>query len=105
MRPLLNTLFVTTQNSYLAKDGECVLVRAEQETKLRVPIHTLSGIVCFGVVSCSPPLLGMCAERDVSVSFLSEHGRYLARVTGAVRGNVLLRRQQYQPKAGCTRRF
>jgi CRISPR-associated protein Cas1 len=96
MRALLNTLFVTTQNSYLAKDGECVTVRVEQETKLRVPVHTLSGIVCFGVVSCSPPLLGMCAERDVSVSFLSEHGRYLARVTGAVRGNVLLRRQQYR---------
>ncbi len=96
MRALLNTLFVTTQGSYLARDGECVLVRVEQENRLRVPIHTLSGIVCFGVVSCSPPLLGLCAEHDVSVSFLSEHGRYLARVTGAVRGNVLLRRQQYR---------
>jgi CRISPR-associated protein Cas1 len=96
VRPLLNTLFVTTQKSYLARDGECVLVRVEDETRLRVPIHTLSGIVCFGVISCSPPLLGLCAERDVSVSFLSEHGRYLARVTGAVRGNVLLRRQQYR---------
>ncbi|HUO59568.1 MAG TPA: type I-C CRISPR-associated endonuclease Cas1c [Candidatus Acidoferrales bacterium] len=96
MRALLNTLFVTTQNSYLARDGECVLVRVEQENKLRVPIHTLSGIVCFGVVSCSAPLLGLCAERDVSVSFLSEHGRYLARLTGPVRGNVLLRRTQYR---------
>jgi CRISP-associated protein Cas1 len=96
VRPLLNTLFVTTQKSYLARDGECVLVRVDEETRLRVPIHTLSGIVCFGVVSCSPPLLGLCAERDVAVSFLSEHGRYLARVTGAVRGNVLLRRQQYR---------
>ncbi len=96
MHPLLNTLFVTTQGSYLARDGECVLVRVEQENRLRVPIHTLSGVVCFGQVSCSPPLMGLCAERDVALSFLSENGRFLARVTGAVRGNVLLRRQQYR---------
>jgi CRISP-associated protein Cas1 len=96
MRPLLNTLFVTTQGTYLARDGECVLVRVEQENRLRVPIHTLNGIVCFGQISCSPPLMGLCAERDVAVSFLSEHGNYLARVTGPVRGNVLLRRQQYR---------
>ncbi len=96
MRPLLNTLFVNTQGSYLVRDGECVLVRVEQENRLRVPIHTLSGIVCFGQVSCSPPLMGLCAERDVALSFLSENGKFLARVTGAVRGNVLLRRQQYR---------
>jgi CRISPR-associated protein Cas1 len=96
MRPLLNTLFVTTQGSYLAREGECVLVRVEQENRLRVPIHTLNGIVCFGQVSCSPPLMGLCAERDVALSFLSEHGQFLARVTGAVRGNVLLRRQQFR---------
>jgi CRISPR-associated protein Cas1 len=96
MRQMLNTLFVTTQGTYLARDGECVLVRVEQENRLRVPIHTLTGIVCFGQVSCSPPMMGLCAERDVALSFLSEHGRFLARVTGPVRGNVLLRRQQYR---------
>jgi len=96
MRQLLNTLFVTTQNAYLARDGETVLVRVEQENRLRVPIHTLESIVCFGHVLCSPPLLGMCAERCVSVSFLTEHGQFLARVQGPVRGNVFLRRQQYR---------
>lgn len=96
MRQLLNTLFVTTQGTYLARDGECVLVRVEQENRLRVPIHTLTSIVCFGQVSCSPPMMGLCAERDVALSFLSEHGRFLARVTGPVCGNVLLRRQQYR---------
>ena len=71
-------------------------VRVEQETKLRVPVHTLSGIVCFGQVSCSPFLMGLCAERGVAVSFLTEHGRFLARVQGPVSGNVLLRREQYR---------
>lgn len=80
----------------MSRDGEAVAVRVEQETKLHVPIHTLSGIVCFGQVGCSPFLMGLCAERGVGLSFLTEHGRFLARVTGAVSGNVLLRKRQYE---------
>ncbi|MFQ5448974.1 MAG: type I-C CRISPR-associated endonuclease Cas1c [Nitrospinaceae bacterium] len=96
MKQLLNTLYVTTQGTYLAREGETVLVRVEQETRLRVPIHTLGGIVCFGQVSCSPPLMGLCGARQVSLSFLTERGRFLARVQGPISGNVLLRRQQYR---------
>ena len=96
MKKHLNTLFVTTQGAYLAKEGETVVVRVEKETRLRVPIHTIGGIVCFGNIMCSPFLMGFCAERDVAVSFLTEHGRFLARVQGPVSGNVLLRREQYR---------
>ena len=96
MRQLLNTLFVTTQGAYLSRDGETVLVRVEHENKLRVPIHTLGGIVCFGQVSCSPPLMELCGDRNVAISFLSEQGRFYARVQGPVSGNVLLRREQYR---------
>jgi CRISPR-associated protein Cas1 len=96
MRQLLNTLFVTTQGAYLSREGEAVLVRVEHENKLRVPIHTLGGIVCFGQVSCSPPLMELCGDRNVAISFLSEQGRFYARVQGPVSGNVLLRREQYR---------
>ncbi len=96
MKKLLNTLYVTTQGAYLSREGETVQVRVEKETRLQVPIHTLAGIVCFGQVSCSPFLLGLCAERGVGVSFLTEYGRFLARVQGPVSGNVLLRREQYR---------
>lgn len=96
MKRHLNTLFVTTQGAYLAKEGETVIVRVERETRLRLPIHTLGGIVCFGNVTCSPFLMGFCAERDVAISFLTERGRFLARVQGPVSGNVLLRREQYR---------
>ena len=96
MRRHLNTLFVTTQGAYLAKDGETVAVRIEGETALRVPVHTLGSIVCFGNVGCSPFLLGFCGENQVELSFLTENGRFLARVQGPVAGNVLLRREQYR---------
>nr|NJM02158.1 type I-C CRISPR-associated endonuclease Cas1 [Desulfobacula sp.] len=96
MKKLLNTLFVTTQGSYLFKEGETVAVSVEREVKLRLPIHTVSGIVCFGNVMMSPFLMGFCAEKDVSVSFLTEYGRFLARIKGPVSGNVLVRREQYR---------
>ena len=96
MRKLLNTLYVTSQGSYLHQEGETVVVEREKQKVLQLPIHTIGGIVCFGNVLCSPFLLGFCAERDVAVSFLSEHGRFLAAVRGPVSGNVLLRRQQYR---------
>lgn len=96
MKKYLNTLYVTTQNAYLHKEGQSVLVNIERETKLRVPIHTLSGIICFGAVSMSPFLMHHCAENNVAVSFLSNYGKFLARIQGPVSGNVLLRREQYR---------
>jgi CRISPR-associated protein Cas1 len=96
MKKHLNTLFVTSQGAYLSKDGETVVVKLDGEIRLRVPIHRISGIVCFGNISCSPYLMGFCAENDVALSFLSEHGRFLAKVQGPVSGNVLLRREQYR---------
>jgi CRISPR-associated protein Cas1 len=96
MKPLLNTLYVTSQGAYLSRDGETVSVRHEDEIKLRLPIHTLAGIVCFGQVSCSSFLMSLAAESGVGISFLTEYGRFLARVQGPVSGNVLLRRAQYR---------
>jgi CRISPR-associated protein Cas1 len=90
-----NTLYVTTQGAYLAREGETVLVRIEKQTRLRVPIHNLGGIVCFGNVGCSPFLMGLCGQNGVSLSFLSERGRFLAHVVGPQSGNVLLRRAQH----------
>lgn len=96
MKKLLNTLYVTTQGAYLSKEGETVVVKVDGDVRLRIPVHTLGGIVCFGNVGCSPFLMGFCAENQVGLSFLSERGRFLARVQGPVSGNVLLRREQYR---------
>ncbi|HHU83524.1 MAG TPA: type I-C CRISPR-associated endonuclease Cas1 [Firmicutes bacterium] len=96
MRKLLNVLYVTSPDAYLAKDGENVLVLVGEETKLRIPVHNLEGIVCFGYTGASPALMHLCVERNVGLSFHSESGRFLARATGKVSGNVLLRRKQYR---------
>ena len=96
MKKYLNTLFVTTQGAYLSKEGETVIVSVDREKLLQLPIHTISGIVCFGQVSMSPFLMGFCAEKQFSVSVLTEYGKFLANVQGKISGNVLLRREQYR---------
>ncbi|AFM23523.1 type I-C CRISPR-associated endonuclease Cas1c [Desulfomonile tiedjei] len=96
MKRVLNTLYVMTEGSYLSRDGDTVKVQVEEETRLRVPIHTLDGIVCFGRVTCSQPLMDLCCAHQVNISFMSMTGRFWARVQGPVHGNVLLRREHYR---------
>jgi len=96
MKKLANVLYVTTPEAYLSLDGENVVVKKDEQTSTRLPLHNLEGIVCFNYLGVSPALMGACAERDVGLCFLTPNGRFLGRVTGKVRGNVLLRRKQYE---------
>ena len=98
MKKLLNTLYITSENSYLSLDGENVVVFEDQKEIGRVPLHNLEGIMSFGYRGTSPALMGACAQRNVSLCYLTPQGKFLARVTGKVRGNVILREQQYNSK-------
>lgn len=95
MKKLLNTLYVTSENSYLGLDGENIVVFEDNKEKGRLPLHNLEGIVSFGYRGVSPALMGACAERNISLCFMTPQGKFLARVNGKTRGNVLLREQQY----------
>lgn len=96
MKKLQNTLYVTSENSYLSLDGETIVVLDKELEVGRVPLHNLEGIVSFGYRGTSPALMGACAERNISLCYLSPQGKFLARVTGPVKGNVLLRKKQYE---------
>ena len=96
MRKLLNTLYVTTPETYLALDGENVVVLLGDEEKLRLPLHTLEGIAYFGYKGTSPALMGACAERGIRLSYFSPNGRFLTAAAANENGNVLLRKQQYR---------
>lgn len=95
MRQLLNTLYVTTPEAYISRDGLNVVVSVEQTEKFRVPAVNIEAIVTFGYKGASPGLMQLCAERGISLCFLSPFGRFVARVQGPVQGNVLLRTAQY----------
>lgn len=91
-----NVIYVTTQGARLNKDGQNVVVSVDGAERARMPIHQLAGIVGFGRVSLSAPLMGFCCENGVTITHLDEQGRFLARVEGPVSGNVLLRREQHR---------
>ena len=96
MRKLLNTLYVTTPESYLSKDGLNVVVSVNQKEIFRIPIINIEGIVTFGYMGASPGLMKLCADYSVSLSFLSPHGKFIGKFQGPIKGNVLLRTKQWE---------
>lgn len=93
---LLNTLYVTVPGSYLRLDNGTLRVLQDEETRLRVPLHHLQSVVCFGHIGLSAPLMHELAESGISLVLLDEHARFKARLEGPTSGNVLLRRAQYE---------
>ena len=96
MKQHLNTLFVTTQDTWLSKEGECVVLSLEGEKLGKIPLHTLQSIACFGHVACSQYLLERCAQLGITVTWFTEYGLFMAAMQGPTTGNVLLRRAQYR---------
>ncbi len=96
MKKLANVLYVISPEAYLSLDGENVVVKKDENTSTRLPLHNLENIVCFNYLGASPALMGACAERNVGLCFLTPNGRFQARISGKVKGNVLLRKKQYQ---------
>ena len=93
---LLNTLYVTLPESRLRLDNDTLRVEVEEETRLRVPLHHLQAVVCFGYVGLSAPLMHRLADDGIALVLLDANGRFKARLEGSVTGNVLLRQAQHR---------
>ncbi len=95
MKRHLNTLYITSPDAYIRKEGMTFVVEIEDKKALQAPVHTIENIVCFGFKPLTPALMAFCVENNIGISYLSMHGKFLARVYGEQRGNVLLRKTQY----------
>ena len=93
---ILNTLYVTTPESYLRLENDTLRIEVDRETRLRVPLHHLGSVVCFGNVGVSTPLIHRLADSGISLALLDANGRFKARIEGSMSGNVLLRRAQHE---------
>ena len=95
-RQILNTLYVMTPLSYLHLENDTLRVDVEHVKKLQVPLHHLGSVVCLGNIMLSPALMHRCADDGISLVLLDSHGRFKARLEGAVSGNILLRQAQHK---------
>ena len=96
---LLNTLYVTTPESYLRLENDTLRIEIDREVKLRVPLHHLGAVVCFGHIGISTPLMHRLADEGIALVLLDDRGRFKARLEGSVTGNVLLRQAQHRRSA------
>jgi len=95
MKRHLNTLYITSPDAFIRKEGMTFVVEVNDKKALQAPVHTIENIVCFGFKPVTPALMAFCTENNIGISYLSMHGKFLARVYGEQRGNVLLRKAQY----------
>jgi CRISPR-associated protein Cas1 len=96
MRKMMNTLYITSPDSYLGLDGETIIVKREDLDDIRIPLHNIESVLAFGYTGASPALMGALAERNISLCFLTQNGRFLSRIIGESHGNILLRKEQYR---------
>ncbi len=96
MIELLNVLYVQTQGAVLKLDHDAIRVDVDGELRLRLPLLRLASIVVFGRVTVTPFLIERCAADGRSIVWLDQRGRFMARIEGPTRGNVLLRRAQHR---------
>lgn len=95
MKRHLNTLYITSPDAFIRKEGMTFVVEVNDKKALQAPVHTIENIVCFGFKPVTPALMAFCTQNNIGISYLSMHGKFLARVYGEQRGNVLLRKTQY----------
>ena len=83
------------ETAYLSLDGENIGCRTDESEKFRIPFSNVEDIYCFSYRGCSPALMGKCVEYKIPLNFISPQGEFLARVEGEVKGNVYLRKAQF----------
>ncbi|MBR5683261.1 MAG: type I-C CRISPR-associated endonuclease Cas1 [Ruminococcus sp.] len=96
MKKLLNSLYILDETAWLTLDGENILCKCEDKEKFRLPFSNLEDIYCFNYLGCSPALMGKCADLGINISFISPQGHFLARVQGKTKGNIFLRKSQFE---------
>jgi CRISPR-associated protein Cas1 len=96
MQRMLNTLYITSEDAWLRKDGANIVVEIDGVERSRTPLHMLEGVVSFARPGASPALMAACAAAGITLSHLEPNGRFLARVEGMRTGNVLLRKAQFR---------
>ena len=91
----MSTLYLTQQDSVLRKEDERLKVTHKGEKLLDLPLFKVSQVVVMGRVTVTPHAVAALMERNVSLTYLTRHGRYVGRIEPALSKNSLLRRAQY----------
>jgi CRISPR-associated protein Cas1 len=93
----LNTLFLTKPGSYIHRERETLVVEMDKVKVLQLPVHTLESIVCMSnEITLTSGLMQLCSEHNITLAFYDDNGRFISRLEGPIKGNILLRKEQYR---------
>lgn len=96
MRKLLNTLYINNPDYFLMIENKNVVVNDNEKTIIKIPIINLESIISTSYKGATMRLMHECVNNGITLSFISEHGKYLGTFIGESKGNILLRKEQYR---------
>lgn len=96
MKQLLNTVYVSEPDMYLALRGKNINLLKDNKSMARIPLHNIEAISTFGHQGASPALMSECMNQNINLTFFTSSGHFRGRLTGEINGNVTLRKKQYR---------
>lgn len=88
-------LYVSEPGTRLGKSGEELIITFLDGRKEGIPIKDLIHVTLIGNVQCSTQLLQILMFSNITVSYLTTHGRLVGMATPPVTKNVFTRKQQF----------
>lgn len=108
----MTTLYLTRPGSTVHRTGEAlkVFIPADEEKeeparKVTLPLHKITQVVVAGNVTLTTPVLQTLLQRNVGVTYLTGHGRFLGRLGPPLSKNGRLRIAQHQAYHNPVRRM
>lgn len=92
----MGTIYVTQDDSFISKLDERISVKFDKKIILDVPLIKVDGLVIMGRSSISPAAIAELIDKKIPLTFLTNNGKYIARLEPEMSKNIFVRNAQWK---------
>ncbi|OUL20549.1 type I-D CRISPR-associated endonuclease Cas1 [Nostoc sp. RF31YmG] len=92
----MGTIYVTQDDSFISKIDERLNVKFDKKIILDVPLIKVDGLVVMGRSSISPAAIAELIDKKIPLTFLTNNGKYIARLEPEMSKNIFVRNAQWK---------
>ncbi|WP_341524995.1 type I-D CRISPR-associated endonuclease Cas1d [Nostoc sp. UHCC 0302] len=92
----MGTVYITQDDSFIGKIDERLHVKFDKKTILDVPLIKIDGLVVMGRSSISPAAITELVNQKIPLTFLTNTGKYIARLEPEMSKNIFVRSAQWK---------
>ncbi|MDY7006602.1 MAG: type I-D CRISPR-associated endonuclease Cas1d [Cyanobacteriota bacterium] len=92
----MGTTYITHEDAFIGKNDERLVVKADKQKLLDIPLIKVDGVVILGRATVSPAVVMELLSRHIPLSFLTANGKYLGRLEPEMTKNIFVRSAQWK---------